>query len=260
MQAIREGSTTPYIPEGGPNALGELVRGTPPRDIPCIDSPEVQHYLLSDPDAVLRLCAAGRLATTIKTILVAEGAITELNLSEILIEPDQLRELLRLIPQLPWLKLPATDAHLKVIAEEGSNLTKLTVADGTLTDAGLHHVARLPNLTFFCCTSCPNITNISPLATLPLTHLTAADTNIADFSAFRATRTLTHLYLQESGIDAIGWMRELPVVALNLSNTVVKDLRPLTGKDTLRELFIIGCEHIADRGFLEGLNLMRLEE
>ncbi len=101
-----------------------------------------------------------------------------------------------------------------------------------------------------------NLTDISPLAGLPLLGLDLARSGVEDLTPLQGM-PLRELYLEDTPVDDIESLEGMPLEKLYLSNTKVDDLDPLRKATQLKELNLVGAQ-VSDLSPLAGLPRLEL--
>ena len=153
------------------------------------------------------------------------------------------------------------DRRLAALVQQVAGLShvELTLAHGDVTDAGLAHLAALPNLTALDLFECTRITNRGLTYLRGLTRLTSLDltgTQITDVGLARLTTlsNLSRLDLSRcAGItdNGLAYLRAFTrLTHLDLSGTGITDvgLSHLRGLHRLVGLNLQGCERVTSRG------------
>jgi Leucine-rich repeat (LRR) protein len=99
------------------------------------------------------------------------------------------------------------------------------------------------------------ISNITPLKSLPILGMEAAQTDIEDLTPLR-NMPMDQLYLEETKVWNLEPLRGMSLTRLYLSNTFVKDIGPLKGMP-IEELNLVGTP-LGDISALEGMPLKTL--
>jgi len=85
------------------------------------------------------------------------------------------------------------------------------------------------------------VTDLAPLAGLPLKTLSLDQTTVTDLSALAAMKTLTHLSVWGPRVASLAPLVNVPLVSLRVAPAHLPDLEPLAGIATLVELNISGA-------------------
>jgi len=101
----------------------------------------------------------------------------------------------------------------------------------------------------------PGLTEIGPLAGLPLQMLDLSQCRVEDIKPLRGM-PLRELYLEGTQVRDLGPLAGMPLVKLYLSKTPVEDLKPLAGRP-LEELNLLGTR-VTDLSPLRGSRIRML--
>ena len=143
------------------------------------------------------------------------------------------------------------------------NLRALTLRSPRLGPRGLEDIIEsFPRLTYLQLNECEWLTDIHPIARLPLTQLLLVRLpHVNDFAVLRNLKGLRFLWLNElriEDLDPIGDLKALR--ALSLSGCAgVNDLTPLANLSRLRRLMLHDVAENIDLSPLRGLRNLTLE-
>ena len=173
--------------------------------------------------------------------------------AESLTSAANLDELAR-IPQRFFLQLNVKNVKLALFDSLKHNVSGLGFwgAASALTDisplSGWQHLETLS-------LDGNEVTELAPLAKLPLRSLSLDHTKVADLSALASIGTLTHLTLWGAVVPSLEPLTGLPLVSLRIAPAGLPDLEPLARIATLTELDISGAP--ADARGLQALQAAR---
>ncbi len=147
---------------------------------------------------------------------------------------------------------PAYDGKVQERTIEGGRVVQVALSEGPLKDPS--PLRALPALKHLHC-AYNEVSDLSPLAGLPLTNLNVCRTRISDLSPLAGV-PMAHLTINNTAVSDLSPLKGVPLAYLDCNGTKVSDLSPLKG--IVLTTLLCSDTQVSDLSPLAGMPLTHL--